>query len=111
LRALGIRIALDDFGVKYSSLEYLQRLPVDTVKIDRVFIDGIPTNRFNASIVRAVVSVAHELGFKVTAEGVESEEELDLVKTLGCDSWQGFLLSPALPPESVTPLLPSPAVV
>ena len=111
LRALGIRIALDDFGVKYSSLEYLQRLPVDTVKIDRVFIDGIPTNRFNASIVRAVVSVAHDLGFKVTAEGVESPEELDLIKTLGCDSWQGFLLSPALPPESITPLLPSPAAV
>ena len=111
LRAMGIRIALDDFGVKYSSLEYLQRLPVDTVKIDRVFIDGIPTNRFNASIVRAVVSVAHELGFNVTAEGVETPEELDLVKTLGCDSWQGFLLSPALPPESVTPLLPAPAKV
>jgi diguanylate cyclase (GGDEF)-like protein/PAS domain S-box-containing protein len=95
IRALKIHLALDDFGVKYSSLEYLQRLPITTVKIDRVFVSDIVNNRFKASIVRAVVSVAHDVGFAVTAEGVESPTELSLLKKLGCDSWQGFLFSPA----------------
>jgi diguanylate cyclase (GGDEF)-like protein len=95
IRALKIQLALDDFGVKYSSLEYLQRLPISTVKLDRVFVSNIVNNRFSASIVRAVVSVAHDVGFTVTAEGVESPSELSMVRSLGCDSWQGYLFSPA----------------
>ena len=105
IKALGVTLALDDFGVKYSSLEYLQRLPVDVVKIDRAFVQELAGNRFNASIVRAVVSVAHDVGFEVTAEGVESPEQLVILQSLGCDMWQGFLFSPALPVGAIETLL------
>jgi diguanylate cyclase (GGDEF)-like protein/PAS domain S-box-containing protein len=105
IKALGVTLALDDFGVKYSSLEYLQRLPVDVVKIDRAFVEGLVGNRFNASIVRAVVGVAHDIGFKVTAEGVEAPDQLAILQGLGCDMWQGFLFSPALPADAVDTLL------
>jgi diguanylate cyclase (GGDEF)-like protein/PAS domain S-box-containing protein len=101
IRALKIQLALDDFGVKYSSLEYLQRLPISTVKLDRIFVSNIVNNRFSASIVRAVVSVAHDVGFKVTAEGVESPGELSMLRSLGCDSWQGYLFSPARAAEDI----------
>lgn len=105
IRALKIGLALDDFGVKYSSLEYLQRLPIDTIKIDRVFVSDIANNRFNASIVRAIVSVAHDVGFHITAEGIESPSELAVLKTLGCDAWQGFLFSGALPPGEIDAMI------
>jgi diguanylate cyclase (GGDEF)-like protein/PAS domain S-box-containing protein len=101
LRALKVHLALDDFGVKYSSLEYLQRLPISTVKIDRVFVSDIVNNPFNSSIVRAIVSVAHEVGFRVTAEGVESAAELSMIDALGCDAWQGFLFSGARPADEI----------
>lgn len=101
IRALNVHLALDDFGVKYSSLEYLQRLPINTVKIDRVFVTDIVNNPFNASIVRAIVNVAHDVGFHVTAEGVESSGELAILNALGCDAWQGFLFSTARPPEEI----------
>jgi EAL domain-containing protein (putative c-di-GMP-specific phosphodiesterase class I) len=87
--------------VKYSSLEYLQRLPITNIKIDRVFVSDIARNPFNASIVRAIVNVAHDVGFRVTAEGVESQNELAIVKTLGCDAWQGFLFSTARPADEI----------
>jgi diguanylate cyclase (GGDEF)-like protein/PAS domain S-box-containing protein len=105
IRALGIQLALDDFGVKYSSLDYLQRLPINTVKIDRIFIDDIAANRFNASIVRAVVGVAHDMGFHVTAEGIESPEQLEIISRLQCDAWQGFLFSAPRPPEEIEELI------
>lgn len=101
IRALGVHLALDDFGVKYSSLEYLQRLPITTVKIDRVFVNDIVNNPFNASIVRAIMNVAHDIGFRVTAEGIESPSELAMLNDLGCDSWQGFLFSGARPAEEI----------
>ena len=111
IKALGVKIALDDFGVKYSSLDYLQRLPIDTIKIDRAFIQEIATNRFNASIVRAIIAVGHDLGYTVTAEGVESAEQLEILQTLRCDHWQGFLFSPAAAPHEIDALAaPSPAL-
>lgn len=105
IRALKVRLALDDFGVKYSSLEYLQRLPIDTIKVDRVFVTDIASNAFNASIVRAIVSVAHDVGFHVTAEGIESPSELAILKALGCDAWQGYLFSAARPPEEIDAMM------
>ncbi len=101
IRALGVHLALDDFGVKYSSLEYLQRLPIATVKVDRVFVTDIANNPFNWAIVRAIVNVAHDIGFRVTAEGVESASELAIINALGCDAWQGFLFSAAQPSEEI----------
>lgn len=101
IRALKVHLALDDFGVKYSSLEYLQRLPINTVKIDRVFVNDIVNNPFNASIVRAIVSVAHDVGYRVTAEGVESPGELAIINALGCDAWQGYLFSSARPSDEI----------
>jgi diguanylate cyclase (GGDEF)-like protein/PAS domain S-box-containing protein len=105
LRSMGVRLALDDFGVQYSSLAYLQRLPIDTVKIDRAFVNGIAENRFNASIVRAIVGVTHHLGFHVTAEGVETDEELKHIAAFECDTWQGFLFSAAVPPDQISGML------
>jgi diguanylate cyclase (GGDEF)-like protein/PAS domain S-box-containing protein len=105
IRALDIHLALDDFGVKYSSLEYLQRLPITNVKIDRVFVSDVPNNPFNASIVRAIINVAHDVGFTVTAEGIESQAELAHLQRLGCDAWQGFLFSPAQPAEQIDAMM------
>jgi EAL domain-containing protein (putative c-di-GMP-specific phosphodiesterase class I) len=105
IRALDVHLALDDFGVKYSSLEYLQRLPITTVKIDRVFVNDISSNPFNASIVRAIVNIAHDVGFSVTAEGVESPSELAILNAMGCDAWQGYLFSGARPVDEIDLLL------
>ncbi|HKU67084.1 MAG TPA: EAL domain-containing protein [Candidatus Baltobacteraceae bacterium] len=105
IRSLRVHLALDDFGVKYSSLEYLQRLPITNVKIDRVFVSDIANNPFNASIVRAIVNVAHDVGFRVTAEGVESQGELSVLSAMGCDAWQGFLFSTARPADEIDLLI------
>jgi EAL domain-containing protein (putative c-di-GMP-specific phosphodiesterase class I) len=96
LKSLGVTLALDDFGTGYSSLSYLKQFPVDVVKIDRTFVadlDGDPTSRL---IVGAIVGLAHGLGMKVVAEGVESAKQYDVVVALACDAYQGFFFgSPA----------------
>ena len=97
LRDCGIRIALDDFGTGYSSLSYLRRFPFDKIKIDKTFVHGID-DADTAAIVRAVVGLAQRAGAAVTAEGVETLEQLRLVREAGCTEVQGFLLSRALPP-------------
>ena len=111
LKGMGLRLALDDFGVKYSSLDYLQRLPIDMLKIDRAFLRDISTNLFNQSIVRAIVGIAHDVGYTVAAEGVETKEQLDFLRSLGCDDWQGFYFSEARPAEEFSRLLRSAPII
>jgi len=101
LRALGVKISVDDFGAGYSSLSYLQRLPIDILKLDRSFVEECKNSSGNASLVRGIVSLAHGLGIRVTAEGVETEEQLELVHHSGCDSAQGYLLGRPSPASSV----------
>jgi EAL domain-containing protein (putative c-di-GMP-specific phosphodiesterase class I) len=105
LSRLGIIVAIDDFGTGYSSMSYLQRFPIDELKIDRSFIRDLDFNPNDVSIVRAIISLAHELGLEVVAEGVESAEQLALLKRLGCDQYQGFLRSAAVAPAEVESLL------
>src|SRR6185437_9333915 len=85
LKAYGIQIAMDDFGVGYSSLLYLKNFPIDTIKIDRSFINEITHDSKVQTIISAIVNLAHELGLKVTAEGVETEQQLTSLKELSCD--------------------------
>jgi len=92
LRDLGVTIAIDDFGTGYSSLNYLARLPMDTLKIDRSFVVGMVQSQESRTIVSTIISLAHSLGLKVVAEGVETEEQLNLLRLLKCDESQGFLL-------------------
>jgi diguanylate cyclase (GGDEF)-like protein len=101
VRALGVRVAVDDFGTGWSSLSYLQRLPVDELKIDRSFVATLGVEGPSMAIVGALVSLAHGLGLTVVAEGVETEEQLAELRRLGCDSVQGYLLARPAPPEVV----------
>jgi diguanylate cyclase len=103
LSRMGVVVSVDDFGTGYSSMSYLRRFPIDKLKIDRGFIAELLSRADDASIVRAIVSLAHSLRLKVVAEGVETREQLDLLKSLGCDQYQGFCFSPAVPaPEFAT---------
>ena len=99
LRDVGVRLSVDDFGTGYSSLSYLRRLPVNEVKIDRSFVQGMATDAGDLAIVRAVVALSLQFGLTVVAEGVESELTLDLLKEMGCEIGQGFLFSRPLPYE------------
>jgi EAL domain-containing protein (putative c-di-GMP-specific phosphodiesterase class I) len=107
LRAKGIRLAIDDFGTGYSSLDYLRRFPVDRIKIAQDFIKQTRTIVGSAAIVKATIGLARELDIAVIAEGVDSEEELELLKIWGCREAQGFYFSEPLTPEAVEPLLAS----
>jgi predicted signal transduction protein with EAL and GGDEF domain len=97
LSTMGVLVSIDDFGTGYSSMSYLRRFPIDKIKIDRAFISEAMSRPDDASIVRAIVSLAHNLRLKVVAEGVESTEQLEFLKTLGCDQYQGYHYSAALP--------------
>jgi EAL domain-containing protein (putative c-di-GMP-specific phosphodiesterase class I) len=96
LRAAGVRIALDDFGIGYSSLTYLRKYPVDKIKIDRSFVQNLGTDVASDAIVEAMVSLARALGVEVTAEGVETAQQRETLLRIGCDELQGFLLSPPI---------------
>ena len=101
LKALGIRISLDDFGSGYSSLSYLKRLPADILKIDKSFTKGLGMEIEDTAIVQTVVDLAHILGMEVVGEGVEIEEQEILLREMGCDMAQGFHFARPLPPEEV----------
>ncbi len=98
LHALGIRLSVDDFGTGYSSLSYLKRMPVDELKIDKSFVIGMTHHKDDETIVRSTIDLAHNMGLKVVAEGVETEAVLERLRDLGCDLVQGFHLSRPLPP-------------
>ncbi len=105
LRALGVRIALDDFGTGYSSLSYLQRFPFDKIKIDRGFINDIAAAEGSSPIVQAVINIARARNMRTTAEGVETEQQREMLLGFGCTEMQGYLFSPARPVAEVRQLL------
>ena len=106
IRDLGVRMMLDDFGTGHSSLSHLERLPVDYVKIDRSFIGRLGGEHGGAQrLVSGIIGLAHALELKVVAEGVETHEQLELLRAMGCDWAQGHLFSEPLPAESVDNLL------
>lgn len=104
LRELGCSVAIDDFGTGYSSLAYLKKLPVDYLKIDRMFVKDIVADNSDAAIADSIISLAHNLGMSVIAEGVENSEALDVLNELGCDHYQGFYFSKPSPPEDIPEL-------
>jgi diguanylate cyclase len=107
---MGVLVSVDDFGTGYSSMSYLRRFPIDKLKIDRCFVTEMTRRPEDASIVRAIISLAHSLHLKVIAEGVETPEQLALLTELGCDQYQGFFFSPALLPTQFADLVKRSAV-
>ncbi len=105
IRALGVKLSLDDFGTGYSSLSYLHRFPLDRLKIDRAFVNGRLDALADLAVIRAIVELGHELGLRVVAEGVETAEEAEALKRIGCDELQGFLYAQPLRPDALEPWL------
>jgi EAL domain-containing protein (putative c-di-GMP-specific phosphodiesterase class I) len=100
-------VALDDFGTGYSSLSYLRDFPIDSVKIDRSFVNEVTSVHEDTSIVKAVISMAQSLGLRVVAEGVENLDQFQFLRAHSCDEAQGFLFSQAVPPDEFAALLES----
>jgi len=107
IREMGVRVSMDDFGTGYSSLSYLHSFPFDKIKIDQSFIRGAIDEASSTAIIRAIAALGQSLGMTTTAEGVETEEQLDRVTSAGCTDIQGYLISKPLPLEGVSPFLQS----
>jgi EAL domain-containing protein (putative c-di-GMP-specific phosphodiesterase class I) len=105
LAQLGVHLALDDFGTGYSSLSYLRQYPIGTVKIDRTFLEEVPQNSASSTLVETIIVMAHALGKRVVAEGIETAEQLDFLRERRCDIAQGFFLARPLSVQAVTELL------
>ncbi len=105
LRALGVSISIDDFGTGYSSLSYLRHLPIDTLKIDQSFLQDLGNESNTIPLVQAIVTLAHGLGLTVVAEGVENRRQLEVLRSVGCDKFQGYLLGEPLPAEAAGRML------
>jgi EAL domain-containing protein (putative c-di-GMP-specific phosphodiesterase class I) len=101
LKAMGVSLSIDDFGTGFSSLSYLKHFPIDRIKIDRSFVRDITSNTDDAAIAATIIAMAHSMNLKVTAEGVEQEEQLDILQSRGCDEIQGFFLTPPLSAEEL----------
>ncbi len=102
LKRMGIKISIDDFGTGYSSLNHLSQIPLDCLKIDTSFVKNISMSPSDEAIIKAIIVLAHNLNLVVTAEGVETEDQLSFLKDCGCDEIQGYLMSPALPAGEVS---------
>jgi EAL domain-containing protein (putative c-di-GMP-specific phosphodiesterase class I) len=105
LKSAGIQVAIDDFGPGYSALNYLKRLPVDTLKIDRSFVEGLGQDRLDAAIVQSVVALARTLELSVVGEGIERQAQAARLRALGCDEGQGYLFARPEPAEAISSLL------
>jgi EAL domain-containing protein (putative c-di-GMP-specific phosphodiesterase class I) len=105
LKRMGVRISIDDFGMGYSSLSYLKRLPVDTLKVDRSFVAGLGEDVEDMAIVQMTINLAHTLGMRIIAEGVESEEQAEQLREMGCDLGQGYYFAEPLSPEALPEFL------
>jgi len=108
LRALGVRVAMDDFGTGYSSLSYLRSFPFDKIKIDRSFVSELATREDSMAIIRAVTGLGRSLGIVTTAEGVENDAQLELLRREGCTQAQGYLFSKPRPASEVAMMLEGP---
>jgi EAL domain-containing protein (putative c-di-GMP-specific phosphodiesterase class I) len=105
LRESGVRISIDDFGTGYTSLSLLADLPLDVVKIDRLFISAVENSERSRAIVGSIINMAHALGLRVVGEGVETNDQLEIMSDLGCDEVQGYLISRPQPADKVTEFL------
>jgi len=101
LRSMGVTIAIDDFGTGYSSLAYLERLPVDIIKIDKAFVDRIDDGGRHAKLIKGILSLTHDLGLTAVAEGIETVNQLDALEALSCPSGQGYLFSRPIDADSL----------
>ena len=101
IRRMGVRVSIDDFGTGYSSLSYLKHLPIETVKLDRSFVNGATTDPKDAALVMAIVTLARNLNLRVIAEGIETDEQHEFLRLLRCDEGQGYLLGRPAPAELI----------
>ncbi|OOZ37915.1 putative bifunctional diguanylate cyclase/phosphodiesterase, partial [Solemya elarraichensis gill symbiont] len=107
LKSIGVTLTIDDFGTGYSSLSYLTQLPIDAIKIDRAFVSNMDETNHDKAIVQMIMQLAQELGFKVVAEGVETEKQKEFLTDMGCDLLQGFLFSRPIPASEYQKLVRS----